>query len=662
MKKTNIFQTTLLLIILCGGGNLIAQTSTKVHEFGIDMKNYHVLADPNSKDFSLAGTVFPNPANPNDNQLHYMWINNTGTVVTSKTFDVANRDERLVAFVRHNATRQVMISLLRGIGNGIDRDRIGLMGLDNAGNPTFNQVIQTNTVFMNADYVNLYPMGALVDGNNLYICGFLSKGITAAPNQPNYNALNLSQPNDKKAFVLRYNLNANVVSACRTYDFTVPSSGSLIDDYDIAMRMKMVNNNGASDLYVTGSCNAEWYDATNMVYNPTEGSMNLVLNRNTLVVSTATKPILEKTPTGEYGLDILPDAASGGYFLIGNKGIININQQPGFDPAPHTITVTYINSSFISTAALLNRAEISLSDYIWCTQTLPSIYGTNRYVLGGYFAHYNGGGSCPTAALQPSLDNINPFLAEILPTWNGSSGIGVGIFSWRTYFSTVGTLRSGQVNSFYQLGGGLSEIAWAPIFAARRTIGSTNNDNIGLYAPWGKIGPLNMKFIITDDDGDDFSCTQGQGPCSYNQTYTNATDCISCNPVTVVNFLPSLQITGASFQIANVFPNNTFDCGLSGIYRTTAVQNISNKIQSLSIYPNPSDGNFSIQFEKEPVSTDVITIEVYDMSGRKVAKAFDGFYAELKMPLSASGLTTGIYLLNVSINRNAVAPLKLSIQ
>ena len=69
----------------------------------------------------------------------------------------------------------------------------------------------------------------------------------------------------------------------------------------------------------------------------------------------------------------------------------------------------------------------------------------------------------------------------------------------------------------------------------------------------------------------------------------------------------------------------------------------------VTVYPNPSDGNITLQIYKETVGSEVIYIDLFSVTGQqvlsKLAVMEDGNYTE---NLALSYLHAGIYLVRIS--------------
>ncbi|MFC0602921.1 S8 family serine peptidase [Winogradskyella pulchriflava] len=76
----------------------------------------------------------------------------------------------------------------------------------------------------------------------------------------------------------------------------------------------------------------------------------------------------------------------------------------------------------------------------------------------------------------------------------------------------------------------------------------------------------------------------------------------------------------------------------------------NNLLENLSVYPNPSNGEFTISFQSNLNSVDNnVKVEVYDLRGRKVYNnSFINSSSVFKETISLNGIKSGVYLVNIS--------------
>jgi hypothetical protein len=89
------------------------------------------------------------------------------------------------------------------------------------------------------------------------------------------------------------------------------------------------------------------------------------------------------------------------------------------------------------------------------------------------------------------------------------------------------------------------------------------------------------------------------------------------------------------------------------ICSTTATLNTpENTLTDFSIFPNPNNGNFTLQFSK--AATSDIEVTVFDMRGRKIFENSYNSEGAFNENIQLSNTQTGIYLVSVSDGVNKI--------
>ncbi|WP_178985769.1 S8 family serine peptidase [Winogradskyella helgolandensis] len=77
---------------------------------------------------------------------------------------------------------------------------------------------------------------------------------------------------------------------------------------------------------------------------------------------------------------------------------------------------------------------------------------------------------------------------------------------------------------------------------------------------------------------------------------------------------------------------------------------------SLVVYPNPNKGEFTISFDSSLNNTNDVKVDIYDISGRLVYKnAFDNGSVRFNETINLSGVTSGVYIANISQGSNVTS-------
>lgn len=135
------------------------------------------------------------------------------------------------------------------------------------------------------------------------------------------------------------------------------------------------------------------------------------------------------------------------------------------------------------------------------------------------------------------------------------------------------------------------------------------------------------KFVINDAYGDGICCDWGDGSYSVEDGNEN------------------VLVSGGSFG----FDETT-------VFSVTSVTGIEDVLatESFNLFPNPTVGSLNIEIEL--LSTQDVTIDVYDMVGKVVfSQDFGTMSAGYTMEtLDVSELNTGVYLMNVNVGGNSI--------
>jgi len=81
-------------------------------------------------------------------------------------------------------------------------------------------------------------------------------------------------------------------------------------------------------------------------------------------------------------------------------------------------------------------------------------------------------------------------------------------------------------------------------------------------------------------------------------------------------------------------------CAASGLSVT------ENELENLSVYPNPNNGEFNIEFN--PTSGEDISIEVYDIRGRYIYSNIYSNVSRFEEVIRLNNAQSGVYLLTIA--------------
>jgi subtilisin-like proprotein convertase family protein len=152
-------------------------------------------------------------------------------------------------------------------------------------------------------------------------------------------------------------------------------------------------------------------------------------------------------------------------------------------------------------------------------------------------------------------------------------------------------------------------------------------------------------------------CNGQQG---YNITFNDGAPAIVCGTAASIptgNYTPAGSLATLNGKVANgswsLLINDYFGVDIGRMnswsvevcYMQAVLAAGSFGLENFSIFPNPNNGSFNVQFDS--ASSNDVAIEIHDMRGRTIySKSFqhDGLFNE---NLQLSGVQSGVYLVNV---------------
>ena len=141
-------------------------------------------------------------------------------------------------------------------------------------------------------------------------------------------------------------------------------------------------------------------------------------------------------------------------------------------------------------------------------------------------------------------------------------------------------------------------------------------------------------------------------------TFADGGATILCRQPTVGDFSPSESFSVFNGVAANgdwtlsISDNGDSDFGTLNswslevcVQNVTALSNESFELDNLSIYPNPSNGNFNVLFDN--ALTNNVGITVFDLSGRSVFKRSYETSSSFNQNINLGAVSAGMYLVNI---------------
>lgn len=675
MKKNLFLRTGANAAFLCAllVAKSNAQTQTTVYDMANDVKHYSVenVLDPivpgDVDEKVMAGTIY-DFGTAGNNAIHFMTVQGDGTVLVSKYFDDPMYDqERVVDIVSDRApgypSTYYIISLARHPQVGtppIGNDEIRITAVDVNGNQIGNSIILTD------NGRSVYPLNAIYHSDgHIYICGYFTQNYTNLPQQPSFG-----DPDQKRGFVLKFNFATptfTVGAIGINTATTVPwGPGTPTEDYDIAMRLTELSN---GNIHVTGSVNDIKWNGVTEVYG--SATMNLVIDQNLAVIND--NHFTNVNGGYEYGMGLVEDPANSQYYVLGNDftHTTGMGAYAGYDPEPTKLWVTRLDNNFdpVLTPGTNSRYSFTGFNAAWGLQTLesagtPSNPAFRRFVIAGL----QNAEHCSGVTIAP---DVHPFLYDLEVDFTAAGGISANFINWVSYNNLTAT-GGGAPNGYQNLGGGLSNYAWNPQFAARL---STANDIVMSIPKWNAPNKLlNLKSVKADFS----SFLEPNCPNSTTQ-YDGLTPCVTApfyEEVAGNNYTPPPGMGEYSYVIKQYGPLSTVPTVSNPV---TADYNVNSSLcdfgnrnyktgisqtgtrKGLNVYPNPATDKITVALPHEAHTAGALKLQLTNIYGQVVSVLYEGNYASFRETMSLPVLPTGTYLLSVYTDGKSIGNVKISI-
>lgn len=663
-----------VLLLHLTAGQVNAQTQTSVYNFQHNVKQYAVenASDPFSGDTHetvWAGTIFDFGA-PGNQAIHFMNVQPDGTITTNVYLDDPNYDDERVVDVVSNrvagspgSATYYIISLARHpqVGTPLSgNDEIRITPVDIFGNLAGNSIIMTD------NSQSVYPISAMYHSNgHVYICGYATNNYTNLPQVPSYGGYNA-----KKGLVMDFDPAAPLGPAWTlgiNTSFLISASVPT-EDYDLAMRATELSN---GNIHITGSVN-------DMKYRPVTGefqtsaTMNLVIDPALQVVSD--DHFINQLGIYEYGMGLV-EGQNGNNYIIGNTFRTNPGMSPftGFDTEPTRFWITHVDGNFTpdTNAGQLTRYSFGSFSNAWALQPLQSAGPVragsteSRFLIAGMQT----GEHCTGTVIYP---DSKPFLFDLSVDYNSGSGIIGSFHNWVTYENMTGT-GGGAPNSYYNLGGGLSNWGWNPTFATRA---SAAND-IVLSAPkWAPSSNLlNLKSVRADamnlwESNCQGSTTSYDGmyPCPHGFFEAQVKGLNYTPPPTSEGAIITKSYMGISIAPTVSNPNvgpygaAVSHCDQGNInYKPSGIKNI-NSNAALIVYPNPAKDQLTVKLPTEIEGAASVRIILVNVYGQIASVLYEGTASEMVQKMKLPALSAGLYTLQAFADGRSLGNIKLTIQ
>jgi hypothetical protein len=107
--------------------------------------------------------------------------------------------------------------------------------------------------------------------------------------------------------------------------------------------------------------------------------------------------------------------------------------------------------------------------------------------------------------------------------------------------------------------------------------------------------------------------------------------------------------TATDYEITMIAQN---DCGSDTVVKSITVTNIAEKYKNdfaVNVVPNPSNGNFNIQFDAAAIKGESVTLQLFNVQGKEVVvKNIKPSNASVNETIKTDDLSSGVYSLHIS--------------
>ncbi len=647
-------------------------------------------------------------------------INSSGTYAVGVRYDFPEyRDVRCVDIVPYTSDEALIVVQARALGHPTHgtRDLILVLEVNVDDGTLLNTYEIASTLPHNGSYANIYALHAIYhteqpSGDNyLYICGYDGMETDlGGPSRSFGDGTPNFQPQwgpgcfDKRAMLIKFDIDMHInptpqVVGAKTLDKPWPTCTIQptiypeIYDFDMAMRIVPIND-GTGDLYITGSTNSDYvYD------DKYSGTPQMVLSYGSATLSwrvdeagtgagafatVALRPFIENkilpfggpTPWNlrmfEQGYGAFEESTGAGLFVFSNAFVpdnstMGTPSSPGtgFKPSAQLIRMTYIDKATLDFIPYTqnHRVTFTVVDYNWGTQVLPSPNGTDRLYLAGLQSGWDWA-NCGTPANgnnAPNLiNNINPFVAELQPAWNGTTASIANKYFWKTYFTQNNT------GYFEDLGGGLSNVTWPTEFVA-----NTNaTGRISFMSPSWNTGSnvLAIKYYRTDNNGDISTgvtlCDNSYQNCIAEEDDIDIADGWWNRDEMETDI--SLTTNDGNKPFGLLLPS-ALKCRDFWFYKPGVANANSKGLDNAEyeVYPNPASTFVSVQIKGEVADDAPVQVTLTNVMGQKVADLYDGTAIQLKSAYKMDfpeSLAVGVYIINITSEGKELHTQRLSVQ
>ncbi len=696
MKKDLIRNISILIMLsFLTSTAAYCQTHTYVYDVDDKVKGYSVEMctdyQSNNGETVQVGTIYDYP-NTGEASVHFMNIADDGTVNYSKYIDAPSGYEELRAVdivgdegggwgAPSGSAIYYITCLAR---TTLSNDRIVIIPVNYKGDMVgAAREIYATDMFGSLDGDrNFYPLHSiyLQSTGYIYVCGY----YTTEYNGPGGTSLSgggePGYTSDKYAFVCYEEFNGAMWTGNRvlwgmTTAFddisTIPSTRKADpdgNDYDIAMRMVETSS---GHVFVTGSVNdvkpdgggGEYWHSAVMNYHL--DNQLVFWSPHIFDAGHFTNGTEQISVGHEYGIGLV-EAGPSDKYVVGNYFFRWGIDDKFTDMEPSFFFVNWINNNFDHTTTGDSRATFYGFDYAIALQTLegPPVKTFTagdpsevRFLIPGIAAN-----EWCSNPLQ--WDDIRTFVHDIEVDYNSSSSGNINaVFNkWTTYGTWNNTtLPYTNWDSYFSLGGGISNVGWNPTLAGREN----TSEDIYIAAPTtlGSPDRLQLKNIRVEHDETlpdylhDNNCSSSSssiddawGDClmtdyafesAYNLGHSTAV-LISAgaqfSSAVIYSDVTTIPASGSGSLTTNTYAYTELDCPTYSKYKPALV-GVNELGLTTKVFPNPVSTQLNIQ------NADGAVYKIVDITGREVSS---GTLKGNEAVINTANIAVGVYIINIT--------------
>ena len=332
-----------------------------------------------------------------------------------------------------------------------------------------------------------------------------------------------------------------------------------------------------------------------------------------------------------------------------------------------TFTFQLYNSTFPA-SNLTSPADMAISqsnnlNLTWVANTNAASYDVEVSTVSNFTTIFSSGNVATNSYSLTGLANQTDYYWRIKPKNPSCEGPFSSAYKFTTGNVTCTTIASTNVPIAISATGTPTVTSTLTIPAANNV--TLNDVNVIVNISHTYTSDLTVSLISPNNTTVNLVVAQCGSNDNINATFDDAGTTLVCatNPAisgTIIPAQPLSALNGQNSQgiwtlrVVDGFNQdggsiNSWSLNFCGVQNLSAV---SNSIQNFSLYPNPNNGNFNIQFNS--TSSKDISLEVFDMRGRSVytnSYKNNGLFNE---NIQLNSIQSGVYLVTINDGENKI--------